>query len=138
MFASRILLSKMDRVPGETLRTVAQAIHPINPFADIMGMQWGNVRLADVLALPPYDHARVATLGAELTDWDREHGTSSMSGAADYRIDSIVISDPRPFHPQRLWQVSQFCRTTIGSAGKPRTCSMNRARCQATCGSVGR
>lgn len=105
MFASRILLSKMDRVPGETLRTVAQAIHPINPFADIMGMQWGNVRLADVLALPPYDHARVATLGAELTDWDREHGTSSMSGAGDYRIDSIVISDPRPFHPQRLWQV---------------------------------
>ncbi len=105
MFASRILLSKMDRVPVETLRTVAQAIHPINPYADIMGMQWGNVRLADVLALPPYDHARVATLGAELTGWDREHGTSSMSGAGDYRIDSIVISDPRPFHPQRLWQV---------------------------------
>ncbi len=105
MFASRILLSKMDRVPGETLRTVAQAIHPLTPFADIMGMQWGNVRLADVLALPPYDHARVATLGAELTDWDREHGTSSMSGAEDYRIDSIVIADPRPFHPQRLWRV---------------------------------
>lgn len=105
MFANRILLSKMDRVSADTLRSVAKAIHPINPFADIMGMQWGNVRLADVLALPPYDHARVATLGAELTDWDREHGTSSMSGAEDYRIDSIVISDQRPFHPQRLWQV---------------------------------
>lgn len=105
MFASRILLSKMDRVPGETLRAVAQAIHPINPFADIMGMQWGNLHLADVLALPPYDHARVATLGAELTDWDRENGTSSMSGADDYRIGSIVISDLRPFHPKRLWEV---------------------------------
>ncbi|WGR62217.1 cobalamin biosynthesis protein CobW (plasmid) [Paracoccus ferrooxidans] len=105
MFASRILLSEMDRVSGETLRTVAQAIHPLNPFADIMGMQWGNVRLADVLALPPYDHARVAALGAELTDWDRSRGTASMSGAEDYRIDSIVIADPRPFHPQRLWQV---------------------------------
>lgn len=70
-----------------------------------MGMQWGNVRLADVLALPPYDHARVAALGAELTDWDRSRGTASMSGAEDYRIDSIVIADPRPFHPQRLWQV---------------------------------
>lgn len=22
-------------------------------------MHWGNLRLADVLALPPYDHARV-------------------------------------------------------------------------------
>ncbi|WP_028712752.1 GTP-binding protein [Paracoccus sp. J55] len=105
MFASRILLSKMDRVSGETLRTVAQAVHPLNPFADIMGMQWGNVRLADVLALPPYDHARVATLGAELTDWDRSRGTASMSGAEGYRLGSIVIADPRPFHPQRLWKV---------------------------------
>ncbi|MFT3689017.1 CobW family GTP-binding protein [Paenirhodobacter sp.] len=105
MFASRILLSKMDKVSPETLRAVAQAVHPINPFADVMGMQWGNVRLADVLALPPYDHARVAMLGAELMDWDRQHGTRSMASAGDYRIDSLVIEDPRPFHPQRLWDV---------------------------------
>lgn len=105
MFANRILLSKMDRVPMERLRTVAEAIHPINPGAEILGMQWGNVKLTDVLNMPPYDHHRVATLGAELTEWDREHGTSSMASAADYRIDSIVISDPRPFHPQRLWDV---------------------------------
>ncbi|MEM6491994.1 MAG: GTP-binding protein, partial [Pseudomonadota bacterium] len=105
MFANRILLSKMDRVPMDRLREVAEAIHPINPWADIVGMQWGNVKLADVLAAPPYDHARVATLGAELTEWDREHGASSLSSAGDYRIDSIVISDPRPFHPQRLWDV---------------------------------
>ncbi|MEM8791679.1 MAG: GTP-binding protein [Pseudomonadota bacterium] len=105
MFANRILLSKMDRVPTERLRAVAEAIHPINPGADIMGMQWGNVKLADVLAMPPYDHGRVATLGAELAEWDERNGTSSMESAADYRIDSIVISDPRPFHPQRLWDV---------------------------------
>ncbi|MEM8596097.1 MAG: GTP-binding protein [Pseudomonadota bacterium] len=105
MFANRILLSKMDRVPTERLRAVAEAIHPINPFAEILGMQWGNLKLADVLQMPPYDHARVATLGAELTEWDRTHGTSSMASAGDYRIDSIVIEDPRPFHPQRLWDV---------------------------------
>ena len=105
MFANRILLSKMDRVPMERLRTVAEAIHPINPGAEILGMQWGNVKLGDVLTMPPYDHGRVATLGAELTEWDQKHGTSSMASAADYRIDSIVISDPRPFHPQRLWDV---------------------------------
>lgn len=105
MFANRILLSKMDRVPMERLRTVAEAIHPINPGAEILGMQWGNVKLPDVLNMPPYDHHRVATLGAELTEWDRENGTSSMASAEDYQIDSIVISDPRPFHPQRLWDV---------------------------------
>ncbi|MEM6464517.1 MAG: GTP-binding protein [Pseudomonadota bacterium] len=105
MFANRILLSKMDRVTMEDLRTVAEAIHPINPGAEILGMQWGNVKLSDLLAMPAYDHGRVATLGAELTDWDEKHGTSSMESAADYRIDSVVISDPRPFHPQRLWDV---------------------------------
>ncbi|MEM7425630.1 MAG: GTP-binding protein, partial [Pseudomonadota bacterium] len=105
MFANRILLSKMDRVPMERLRKVAEAIHPINPGAEILAMQWGNVKLGDVLAMPPYDHERVATLGVELTEWDLKHGTSSMASAADYKIDSIVISDPRPFHPQRLWDV---------------------------------
>ncbi|MEM6934541.1 MAG: GTP-binding protein [Pseudomonadota bacterium] len=105
MFANRILLSKMDRVPMERLRSVAEAIHPINAGAEILGMQWGNVKLTDVLAMPPYEHGRVATLGAELTEWDETHGTSSMASAADYRIDSVVISDPRPFHPQRLWNV---------------------------------
>ncbi len=105
MFASRILLSKMDRVAMDTLRSVAEAIHPINPGADIVAMKWGNVSLSDVLALPPYDHTRVAMLGAELTEWDATNGTSSMASAEDYRIGSIVISDPRPMHPQRLWDV---------------------------------
>ena len=105
MFANRILLSKMDRVTMECLRGVGEAIHPINRGAEILGMQWGNLRLEDVLAMPPYDHQRVATLGAELREWDARHGTNSMTSAADYQIDSIVISDHRPFHPQRLWSV---------------------------------
>ncbi|MEM6578888.1 MAG: GTP-binding protein [Pseudomonadota bacterium] len=114
MFANRILLSKMDRVSPEKLRDVAEAIHPINPGADIVGMQWGNVKLTDILAMPPYDHARVATLGAELTAWDEKHGTQSMNDAGDYHIDSVVISDPRPFHPQRLWDVyTRFLGTKI-------------------------
>ncbi|MEM6493549.1 MAG: GTP-binding protein, partial [Pseudomonadota bacterium] len=105
MFANRLLLTKMDRVTSEQLRAVGEAIHPINRGAEILGMQWGNLKLADVLAMPPYDHKRVKVLGAELTAWDKEHGTSSMASAADYRLDSVVISDPRPFHPQRLWSV---------------------------------
>ncbi|MEM0899494.1 MAG: GTP-binding protein [Pseudomonadota bacterium] len=105
MFANRILLSKMDRVSMDDLRTVGEAIHPINPAADIMGMQWGNVNLTQVLGMPPYDHHRVAKLGAELAEWDEKHGVTSMSSAADYEIDSVVLSDPRPFHPQRLWDV---------------------------------
>ncbi|MEL7026343.1 MAG: GTP-binding protein, partial [Pseudomonadota bacterium] len=105
MFANRILLSKIDRLPMDQVRVVAEAIHPINSGAEIVGMQWGNVKLADVLAMGAYNHNVVAKLGQELTEWDAKHGTSSMASAADYRIESVVIADPRPFHPQRLWQV---------------------------------
>ncbi|MEO0567292.1 MAG: GTP-binding protein [Pseudomonadota bacterium] len=105
MFANRILLSKVDRVTPENLQTVASTIHPINTGADIMGMQWGNLKLESVLTMAAYDHKRVKQLGAELTEWDAEHGVTSMSSAADYQIESVVISDQRPFHPQRLWNV---------------------------------
>lgn len=105
MFANQILLSKIDRLSMDDVRAVGEAIHPINPYAEIMGMKWGNLKLETVLAMPPYDHQRVATLGAELTVWDREHGVNSMASASNYSIDSVVISDPRPFHPQRLWDV---------------------------------
>ncbi|MBO9477639.1 GTP-binding protein [Shimia sp. R11_0] len=105
MFCNRILLSKMDRVDQSALHRIAQAVHPINRGADVMGMQWGNLRLESILQMGPYDHDRVAQLGAELTAWDVEHDTSSMASAADYRIESVVIADARPFHPQRLWDV---------------------------------
>ncbi|MEM1377397.1 MAG: GTP-binding protein [Pseudomonadota bacterium] len=114
MFANRILLSKMDRVSMDDSRAVGEAIHPINTGADIMGMQWGNVNLTQVLEMPAYDHHRVAKLGAELTEWDAKHGVTSMTSAADYEIDSVVLSDPRPFHPQRLWDVyNHFLGTGI-------------------------
>lgn len=105
MFASRILLSKSDKVAPEVLKQVAQAVHPLNPYADILGMTWGNVRLESLLSLPVYTYERVEKLGAELMDWELEHGASSMALPESYEIGHRVLNDPRPFHPQRLWDV---------------------------------
>ncbi|MCH2095527.1 MAG: GTP-binding protein [Rhodobacteraceae bacterium] len=105
MFANRVLLSKVDKVSHETVQHVAQAVHPLNPYADIVAMQWGNVSLEKTLALPRYDFDRVAQLGAELTQWDKEHGAGSMAHPGSYKIGNRVLRDPRPFHPQRLWDV---------------------------------
>lgn len=105
MFASRVLLSKSDRVPREVLQQVAEAVHPINPHADILAMQWGNLGLEKILAMPAYDFKRVETLGAELTAWDAEHGDAAVAQPETYEIGSRVVRDPRPFHPQRLWDV---------------------------------
>ncbi|MEM9012407.1 MAG: GTP-binding protein [Pseudomonadota bacterium] len=105
MFANRILLSKSDKVPQDILRHVAEAVHPLNPYADILGMQWGNLKLDKVLAMPAYDYARVETLGAELSEWEAAQGSAPMAEPESYAIGSRVVNDPRPFHPQRLWDV---------------------------------
>ncbi|MEM6727680.1 MAG: GTP-binding protein [Pseudomonadota bacterium] len=105
MFASQVVLSKADKVPGDTVRAVAEAIHPLNPYAGITAMQWGNLGLATLLDAPAYPYAQVEQLGAELTDWERTHPEASLALPASYAIGSRVVSDPRPFHPQRLWEV---------------------------------
>ncbi len=105
MFANRVMLSKSDKVAPEVLQQVAQAIHPLNPYVDIIAMQWGNISLAAVLDLPAYDYPRVATLGAELMEWEAEHSTAPMAQPESYDIGTRVLNDPRPFHPKRLWDV---------------------------------
>jgi len=105
MFASRVLLSKSDKVPRDVLQQVAEAIHPLNPRADILAMQWGNLSLEKVLAMPLYDFERVKSLGKELTQWEVEHSAAPMAMPETYDLASRVLRDPRPFHPQRLWDV---------------------------------
>lgn len=105
MFASRVLLSKSDKVPREVLQQVAEAVHPLNPRADVMAIQWGNLSLEKVLAMPLYDYERVKTLGRELMDWEAEHADAPVAQPESYKIENRVLRDPRPFHPQRLYNV---------------------------------
>ncbi|MEM1372771.1 MAG: GTP-binding protein [Pseudomonadota bacterium] len=105
MFANRVLLSKADKVSREVLEDVAGAIHPLNPRAEIMAMQWGNLSLEKVFAMAHYDFERVARLGQELLDWEAEHANAPMAETATYALESRVLRDPRPFHPRRLWDV---------------------------------
>ncbi|NRB04327.1 MAG: GTP-binding protein, partial [Rhodobacteraceae bacterium] len=105
MFANRVLLSKSDKVTRDVLQQVAEAVHPLNPLADIVAMQWGNLNLEKVLAMPAYNYAQVETLGAELTQWEADHATTSIAPPESYDIGSRILRDPRPFHPKRLWDV---------------------------------
>lgn len=105
MFANRLLLSKSDKVPREVLQQVAEAIHPLNPHADVLAMQWGNLSLEKVLAMPLYDYERVQAFGKELTEWETNNNAAPMAQPETYKIGNRVIRDPRPFHPQRLYDV---------------------------------
>ncbi|KIC44427.1 hypothetical protein RA28_16015 [Ruegeria sp. ANG-S4] len=105
MFANRILLSKTDKVSRDVLQQVAEAVHPLNPYADILAMQWGNLSLEKILDMPAYDFGRVETLGAELAQWDAENAGLPLAQPESYKIGSRILRDSRPFHPQRLWDV---------------------------------
>lgn len=110
MFANLILLTKTDRLPDGALQSIAQAIHPINPLADILGTQWGQVPLTRVLDIPAYDHHRVALLARELEEQVREdareeEAAADITAPGRYGIVSQTLTDQRPFHPQRLWDL---------------------------------
>ena len=52
MFANHVLLSKSDKISRAVLQEVAEAVHPLNPYADILAMQWGNLSLEKISRCP--------------------------------------------------------------------------------------
>lgn len=93
LFSSQLLLTKHDRLPFSVVEQVALALQPINPHIAITAVPWGNLSIDTLLAMPEYDHHRVALLIDELENEVDDGGPAT----------SRVIRDERPFHPQRLW-----------------------------------
>ncbi|CAG9297633.1 CobW family GTP-binding protein [Celerinatantimonas diazotrophica] len=103
MFATEVLLSKNDRLSASQIQQIAQAIHPLNPYVNIIALSWGHLNLATVLEAPIYNFHRVEKLIEEL----EETVSQSMNSASPEQMVARVISDDRPFHPQRLYDTCQ-------------------------------
>lgn len=101
LFGSHLLLTKSDRLPLRRIDAMANALHAINPYVSVMAVPWGELPLADVLAMPDYDFYRVERLTDEL-EGDVEAAPDVQR--RPYDIESRVLEDERPFHPQRLWE----------------------------------
>jgi len=100
MFCSHLILTKNDRLPAEVVKSIAQAIHPLNPYVAVMAVQRGNLALDRLQTLPDYDFHRVSQLIEELAD---EVDNAFSEGRSAWAVKAEVIKDDRPFHPQRLW-----------------------------------
>lgn len=102
LFSNRVFLTKTDKLNAETVQLLAHALHPINPYADIVSTSWGNVALEQFTQKDTYNFFLVEQLITEL----REHVDKplTLSGKSGQKIVAEVISDDRPFHPMRLWQ----------------------------------
>ena len=98
-FASVIVLTKVDLLPRATVDAQVRTLQHLRPSATFgLSAQAG-------LGLAQLDRARPPEL-AELERRAEQLGLTRSAVTAD-EVGAIVFSDPRPFHPRRLYDACQ-------------------------------
>ena len=87
---THILVSKADRVTQVQLHRIAEHLTRIQPAAEMLAVNYGRIA-----------PEKLMTGG----DFDLQAALASLSDSADQDIGSVVISDARPLHPERLWHL---------------------------------
>ena len=101
MFCSHLFLTKTDRIAPEKLTDIATYIQEINPFSTVHHVVFGRLTIESLFELEQYNYNKVDQLIKELKPiLDSEEYADSP-----YDLETRVIKDYRPFHPQRLWDV---------------------------------
>lgn len=103
-FASVIILTKIDTVPKPNVEAHVQILQALQPQATI-----GLSAQAGIL-LPQLETTPAPKLSV-LESRANEFGLTQQSATID-SVDAIVIRDPRPFHPERLYKA---CRNKMGT-----------------------
>ena len=101
LFCSHLIITKTDRIEAEKLPDIATYIQQINPSASTHSVIFGKLTIESLFDLQEYNYFKVDQLIKELKPVLQadEHGDKP------YNLESIVIEDDRPFHPQRLWDI---------------------------------
>ena len=103
-FASVIILTKIDTVPEPNVEAQVQTLQALQPQATIGLSAQAGILLPQLEATP-------APKLSVLESRANEFGLTQQSATVD-SVDAIVISDPRPFHPERLYEA---CRSKMGT-----------------------
>ena len=101
MFCSHLFLTKSDRIEEEKLSDIATYTQQINPLATTHSVVFGRLTIESLFDLEEYKYMQVDKLVEEL----RPLMESEEQGDRPYDLETKVIRDNRPFHPQRLWDV---------------------------------
>lgn len=102
-FADVILLNKTDLVNGEQLGLVTGIIKGLNPQAELVCTQFGNVPLPEVLDTGRFSMDRAQ----EAPGWLKEMRGEHIPETEEYGISSFVYKARRPFHPERFMKSLQ-------------------------------
>ncbi len=103
-FASVIILTKIDTVPKPNVEAQVKTLQALQPQATIGLSAQAGILLPQLEATPA---PKISVLESRAN----EFGLTQQSATVD-SVDAIVIRDPRPFHPERLYEA---CRSKMGT-----------------------
>ncbi|MEM0964340.1 MAG: GTP-binding protein, partial [Bacteroidota bacterium] len=99
LFASVIILTKVDMVPEAVVEAQTRVLRTLRPQATIAHSAHAG------LLLPQLETTPAPELSV-LTDQAERFGLPEEATTAD-SVESLVLRDLRPFHPQRLYEACQ-------------------------------
>ena len=99
IFASVIILTKIDTVPKAVTDAQVRTLRKIRPQATIGLSAQAGLLLSQLNATPAPNYS-------DLKNRAVQFGLNQSTPTAN-EVDFIVFRDPRPFHPQRLYDVCQ-------------------------------
>lgn len=77
------------------------AVKKLNPEAKIIRTVYSDVPLSDVLNTRLFDYETTSESAGWIKELENEHTPETE----EYGISSLVFQTPRPFHPERLWDL---------------------------------
>ncbi len=99
-FANVILLSKTDLVDSDKQQQVAGIIRSLNPDAEIIPIQQGQVPLNKIINTQLFDFEKAEQAPGWLKEMRGEH----IPETEEYGISSFTYEARRPFHPEKFYR----------------------------------
>ncbi|MDP2817693.1 MAG: GTP-binding protein [Polaromonas sp.] len=97
-FADVVVVNKADLVNAEQLLAVMGAVKALNPVAEIIVAQKGQVPLEKILGTGKFDLEKASAMPG----WARELEGKHTPETEEYGISSFVLRSREPFHPMRF------------------------------------
>ena len=99
-FANVIILNKTDLVAEKTVEEIEAMIRKLNPDAKFIHTTHSKVDLNDVINTGLFDYEKASASAGWIKELEKGEHTPETE---EYGFSSFVISNHRPFHPQRWW-----------------------------------
>jgi G3E family GTPase len=99
-FANVLVVNKADLVSADEVARLEAILHTLNPAADVVRAEFGQVPLDRVLNTGRFDFAAAA----DAPGWMQEARGEHLPESEEFGIRSFVYRARRPFHPTRVWE----------------------------------